>query len=235
MGTPYKCLIVDDEKPAHLVIKSHISHCEDLEFVASAYNGKEALNLLINNAFDFVFLDIEMPLINGMELLQTLPKRPATIITTAYSTFAFEAYQQDAVDYLLKPISFPRFLKAIEKAKYFWKSNQPHRNVQNSILLRINGEVKAIDLKQIIYFQSIGNYLKVYLNGNLKSIVVYETLKHILDMTPSDRFIQTHKSYIANIDYIESINKEVVLLKSDVTIPLGRKYELMVQQITGLT
>jgi two-component system, LytTR family, response regulator len=234
MGTPYKCLIVDDEKPAHLVIKSHLSHCEDLEFTASAYNGKEALNLLINNAFDFVFLDIEMPLINGIELLQTLPKRPATIITTAYSTFAFEAYQQDAVDYLLKPISFPRFLKAIEKAKYFWKSNQEPKKVQNSILLRIDGAMKAVKLDQIAYFQSIGNYVKVYLNGNQKSMVVYDTLKNIVDMTPSERFVQTHKSYIANIDYIEMIGKESISLKEDVTIPLGRKYELMVQRIANL-
>jgi two-component system, LytTR family, response regulator len=231
MATPYKCLIVDDEKPAHLVIKSHISHCEDLEFVASAYNGKEALNLLINNEFDFVFLDIEMPLINGIELLQTLPKRPATIITTAYSNFAFEAYQQDAVDYLLKPISFPRFLKAIEKAKYFWKSNQEQKNIKNSILLRIDGEAKEVKLEQIVYFQSIGNYVKVVFNGNQKSVVVYDTLKNIVDMTPSERFIQTHKSYIANIDYIQSIDKESLLLKGDILIPLGRKYELMVQKV----
>jgi two-component system LytT family response regulator len=231
MATPYKCLIVDDEKPAHLVIKSHISHCEDLEFVASAYNGKEALNLLINNEFDFVFLDIEMPLINGIELLQTLPKRPATIITTAYSNFAFEAYQQDAVDYLLKPISFPRFLKAIEKAKYFWKSNQEQKNIKNSILLRIDGEAKEVKLEQIVYFQSIGNYVKVVFNGNQKSVVVYDTLKNIVDMTPSERFIQTHKSYIANIDYIQSVDKETLLLKGDIPIPLGRKYELMVQKV----
>jgi DNA-binding LytR/AlgR family response regulator len=231
MATPYKCLIVDDEKPAHLVIKSHISHCEDLEFVASAYNGKEALNLLINNEFDFVFLDIEMPLINGIELLQTLPKRPATIITTAYSNFAFEAYQQDAVDYLLKPISFPRFLKAIEKAKYFWKSNQEQKNIKNSILLRIDGEAKEVKLEQIVYFQSIGNYVKVVFNGNQKSVVVYDTLKNIVDMTPSERFVQTHKSYIANIDYIQSVDKESLLLKGDISIPLGRKYELMVQKI----
>jgi DNA-binding LytR/AlgR family response regulator len=231
MATPYKCLIVDDEKPAHLVIKSHISHCEDLEFVASAYNGKEALNLLINYEFDFVFLDIEMPLINGIELLQTLPKRPATIITTAYSNFAFEAYQQDAVDYLLKPISFPRFLKAIEKAKYFWKSNQEQKNIKNSILLRIDGEAKEVKLEQIVYFQSIGNYVKVVFNGNQKSVVVYDTLKNIVDMTPSERFVQTHKSYIANIDYIQSVDKESLLLKGDISIPLGRKYELMVQKI----
>jgi two-component system, LytTR family, response regulator len=231
MATPYKCLIVDDEKPAHLVIKSHISHCEDLEFVASAYNGKEALNLLINNEFDFVFLDIEMPLINGIELLQTLPKRPATIITTAYSNFAFEAYQQDAVDYLLKPISFPRFLKAIEKAKYFWKSNQEQKSIKNSILLRIDGEAKEIKLEQIVYFQSIGNYVKVVFNGHQKSVVVYDTLKNIVDLTPSERFVQTHKSYIANIDYIQSVDKESLLLKGDVNIPLGRKYELMVQKV----
>lgn len=230
METPYKCLIVDDEKPAHLVIKSHISHCEDLQFVASAYNGKEALNLLINNAFDFVFLDIEMPLINGIELLQTLPKRPATIITTAYSTFAFEAYQQDAVDYLLKPISLPRFLKAIEKAKYFWKSNQAPKPIQNTLLLRIDGEAKEVPLEPIAYFQSIGNYVKVCFKGNQKSIVVYDTLKNILDMTPSERFIQTHKSYIVNVDYIESVGKESITLKEGINIPLGRKYELMVQK-----
>ncbi len=231
MATPYKCLIVDDEKPAHLVIKSHISHCEDLEFVASAYNGKEALNLLIHNEFDFMFLDIEMPLINGIELLQTLPKRPATIITTAYSNFAFEAYQQDAVDYLLKPISFPRFLKAIEKAKYFWKSNQEQKNMKNSILLRIDGESKEVKLEQIVYFQSIGNYVKVYFKNNQKSVVVYDTLKNIVDLTPSEQFIQTHKSYIVNIDYIQSLDKENLLLKGDIPIPLGRKYELMVQKI----
>jgi two-component system, LytTR family, response regulator len=230
MGTVYKCLIVDDERPAHLVIKSHISHCEDLEYVASAFNGKEAIKMLLENDYDCVFLDIDMPLITGLEVLQTLSKRPATIITTAYNQFAFEAYQQDAVDYLLKPISLPRFLKSIEKAKYFWQSNQVKTPSKTTLTLRIDGENKEIKLENITYFESVGNYVKVHFLKN-KSIIVYETLKNLLDNTPDDMFIQTHKSYIINTCFIENVEKERIILRGDIAVPLGRKYELLVSRI----
>jgi two-component system, LytTR family, response regulator len=231
MGTVYKCLIVDDEKPAHLVIKSHINHCDDLEYAASAYNGKEAIKMLLENDYDCVFLDIDMPLITGLEVLQTLSKRPATIITTAYNQFAFEAYQQDAVDYLLKPISLPRFLKAIEKAKYYWQSNQVKTPSKTTITLRIDGENKEIKLENITYFESVGNYVKVHFVKN-KSIIVYETLKNLLDNTPDALFIQTHKSFIINTHFIESVGKESILLTGGITLPMGRKYELLVNRMT---
>jgi two-component system, LytTR family, response regulator len=228
MATSYQCLIVDDEKPAHLVIKSHLSHCDEVEFGASAFNGKEAIKLLLENDYDFVFLDIEMPLINGLEVMQTLAKRPATIITTAYNQFAFEAYQQDAVDYLLKPISLPRFLKSIEKAKHFWHSNNVKIPQKTTLTLRIGGENKEIKCANIVYFESIGNYVKVFFKENNKFVVIYDTLKNILDNTPSETFIQTHKSYIVNTQFIEAIGKENVVLKSGALVPLGRKYELLV-------
>lgn len=231
MGHVYKCLIVDDEKPAHLVIKSHISNCDDLTFSASAFNGKEAIKMLLENEYDIVFLDIDMPLINGIEVMQTLSKRPATIVTTAYNHFAFEAYQQDAVDYLLKPISLPRFMKSIEKAKYFWHSNNIKTPAKTSIILRVDGENRESQLDDILYFQSIGNYVKVFFKEKNKSVVVYDTLKNILENTPSDVFIQTHKSFIVNTNYIENIGKESLILRGPVSVPLGRKYELLVSRV----
>jgi two-component system, LytTR family, response regulator len=231
MGNAFKCLIVDDEKPAHLVLQSHIAKCDDLTYAASAYNGKEALKLLIENEYDFVFLDIEMPLINGLEVMQTLSKRPATIVTTAYNNFAFEAYQEDAVDYLLKPISFARFLKSIEKAKYFWEANRAKPIGTTSISLQIEGEPHQIPYEDILYFESIGNYMKVYFSsGTLKSVVVYDTLKNIVGSTPSSIFIQTHKSFVVNLSHIESLEKEKLVLKNGVSVPMGRRYELLVSR-----
>jgi two-component system, LytTR family, response regulator len=229
MGHIFKCLVVDDEKPAHLVLQSHIAKCDDLLYAASAYNGKEALKILNEQEFDFVFLDIEMPVVNGLEVMQSLIKRPATIVTTAYNNFAFDAYQENAVDYLLKPISFPRFLKSIEKARYYWEATQTKLTPKSHIEWVIDGEKKEFDLHTILYFESIGNYLKVHFVGNKKPIVVYDTLKNVVNTTPDNLFIQTHKSYIVNINQIKSIEKEGVVLQNEVVIPLGRKYELMVK------
>lgn len=229
MGIVYKCLIIDDEKPAHLVIKSHISNCSELEFSGSVYNGKEAIQILSQQKFDLVFLDIDMPLINGIEVMQTLTHRPATIITTAYNNFAFEAYQNDAVDYLLKPISFPRFLKAIEKAKYFLKSDND--NNITTLTVRVEGITKEMKFDDICYMQSIGNYVKIFLKNSEKPITVYNSLKNFLDTTSSKQFIQIHKSFIININYLEKVEKEFVLLKNNISIPLGRKYEILVSHL----
>ncbi len=233
MATVYKCLIVDDERPAHLVLQSHISKFEDLAYSGSVYNGKEALKMLIENQYDIVFLDINMPLINGIEVMQTLSKRPATIITTAYNEFAFEAYQQDAVDYLLKPISLPRFLKSVEKAKIYCQSKIEKVAEKSTIALRLEGISREYRLDTILYFESIGNYLKVYFADRSKPIVVYESLKNIAENSPAT-FIQTHKSFIINTQYISKLDKEAVILKGNISIPLGRKYELLVSKMVEI-
>jgi two-component system, LytTR family, response regulator len=228
MGTSYKCLIVDDEKPAHMVIKSHISNCEDLEFGASAYNGKEAIKLLNETKFDILFLDIDMPLINGVELMETKMNRPPTIITTAYNHFAFDAYQHDAIDYLLKPISFSRFLKATQKIKNTKSEIIETEVFMPTIFLKIEGISREYKVADILYFESIGNYLKVYFVDKSKPVIVYDSLKNIISSTPTNVFIQTHKSYIVNVEYLLSITKEDFVLKGNITLPLGRKYELLV-------
>jgi two-component system, LytTR family, response regulator len=231
MGTIYKCLIVDDETPAHLVLKSHISQCEELLFGQSAYNGKEAIQILSEQAFDIVFLDIDMPLINGIEVMQTLPIRPVTIVTTAYNHFAFEAFQEDAVDYLLKPISFPRFLKAVEKAKNYYKSQIDKKPLVQSIQVKIDGKTCELQLNEVTYFQSIGNYIKIFFKGKAKPALVYDSLKSMLDKIPEEMFVQTHKSYIINSQCIHRIEKENVYLTGDIIIPVGRKYELLLTRV----
>lgn len=227
MAKEYKCLIVDDEKPAHKVILSHIDKFEELIIAESAYNGKEALQLIMQNFYDIVFLDIEMPTMSGLEVLQTLSKKPAIIITTAYSTFAFEAYQNDAVDYLLKPISLPRFVKAVEKAKKFCASNDLVEFVK-AITVKVNGEQITIDYETISHIESIGNYVKIHLS-NKKNYVVYDTLKSLESKLTSDVFLQIHKSFIVNINFIKRLEATKIILES-VILPLGRKYELQIKK-----
>jgi DNA-binding LytR/AlgR family response regulator len=230
MGIIYRCLIIDDEKPAHLVIQSHIAKCDDLEFSGSAYNGQQAIQMMKENTYDFIFLDINMPLLNGIEVLQVLPIRPVTIITTAYSEFAFEAYQNDAVDYLQKPISFPRFLKSIEKAKSIWKAKTGKTLTNITLNIKHEGVSTEVKLDDISHFQSIGNYVRIFFKTPKKPMMVYDSLKNILSTVPHEKYIQTHKSYIVNIEFIKNIDKGLVILINDIHIPLGRKFELLVNK-----
>jgi two-component system, LytTR family, response regulator len=230
MGSGYKCLIVDDEKPAHMVLQSHISKTEDLIYTDSAYNGKEAIKLLNTNTYDLLFLDIEMPLINGLEVLETLTVKPATIITTSYNQFAFEAYQLDVLDYLLKPISLPRFLKATEKAKISIGASTLKKNIQQIITFRLDGILREYPIENILYLESLGNYIKVFFADKSKPIVVYESLKNIVESLTESNLVQSHKSYIVNILHLENITKTEVVLKGGIMLPLGRKYELMLTQ-----
>ncbi|HEU4497663.1 MAG TPA: LytTR family DNA-binding domain-containing protein [Flavobacterium sp.] len=225
MDIKYNCLIVDDEVPAHKVIISHIEKLSYLIYKSSAYNGAEALNSLMNENFDIVFLDIEMPILNGLELVQSLPSKPAIIITTAYNHFAFDAFEHDAADYLLKPISLPRFIKAIEKAKLYCLSKQ-NKTRPTSIKIKANGEWISIDPDKITHIESIGNYIKIHI-GQGRSLVVYETLKGISDKLQNENFIQIHKSFIANIQFATAMAPSKVQLGL-LELPLGRKYELQV-------
>ena len=230
MDIKYNCLIIDDEVPAHKVIISHIEKLNFLVYKTSAYNGAEGLNKLVNETFDIVFLDIEMPILNGLEVLESIPNKPAVIITTAYSNFAFEAYQNDAVDYLLKPISLPRFIKAIEKAKLFCASKLAVIKATNiKVKVKVNGEYITIDYDTITYIESIGNYIKIHTKQK-KSFIVYETLKGISDKITNDLFVQIHKSFVVNLAFAIDVLPSKVLLDT-LELPLGRKYELQVSKL----
>lgn len=223
MKEPKKCIIVDDEPAAHYVLANYIKQNPQLELVYKGYNGIEAMDYLRENKVDLMFLDINMPEISGMELLKILPAHPKTILTTAYSEFALESYDYGVIDYLLKPIYFPRFLKAIER---FFSTeiikSEPEELAVNSISVKIDGHLIDIELDQFLYAQSFGNYVKLHTikRTYLASITTTELEK----LLPINNFMRIHKSYIVAIDKINDADKDFVFIKKE-KLPIGITYK----------
>jgi DNA-binding LytR/AlgR family response regulator len=225
-----RCLIVDDEKPAHAVIASHISKTEGLTLVSNAYNGHEALKILKAETVDILFLDIQMPLVNGLELLASLPMKPATIITTAFQEFAFDAWQHDAIDYLQKPVSYIKFMKAIDKVKVYCLQQRKTRPFKEALSFKVNGEEIALQAAQIIYFSGLGNYLKVFSHAKKSPLIVYDTLANLYNQLGQTNFVQIHRSYVVNKAFIKEIEKEIVHLTTGERLPVGRKYQILLEK-----
>jgi two-component system LytT family response regulator len=214
-----KCLIIDDEAPAHKVLHAHIAKTDLLEVAGDVYDGKEALEFLRRNQVDLVFMDIEMPRLTGLELLQCLPYHVPVVLTTAYSNFGFEAYQNDVVDYLLKPISFPRFLKAINKVNNLMAPAKaaPPKPFPD-IELKHEGVQKVIDTRQILYIEAVGNYIKIHLEQD-KPLLVTQTMKYISSLLPPEHFTRIHKSFL--------VKREAISDK--IQLPIGRKYSVLLE------
>ncbi len=231
MATPYNCFIVDDEKPAHQVIQSHINQCDDLVVVGQAYGSSEALQKLQEYKVDILFLDINMPLITGLELLRILPEKPITIITTAYSDFALESYQLDVVDYLLKPVSFTHFIKATQKAKIFCKQRVTLKDVKTHISVREHGRVVDLNLSSILFVESAGNYIKIFVLGQSRPYFIYGSLLSAKEDLVSDYFLQVHRSFIVNKNHIVKNEKNILYLLDNYQIPIGRKYQILMDRL----
>lgn len=222
MREPKKCIIVDDEPAAHYVLSNYIKQNPQLELVFQGYNGIEAMNYLRENPVDLMFLDINMPEISGMELLKILPTHPKTILTTAYSEFALESYDYGVIDYLLKPIYFPRFLKAIDR--FFSMEStalKAEEVVVNSVSVKVDGYFMDIELDQLLFAQSFGNYVKLHTvkRTYLASITTSELEKCL----PEKNFMRIHKSYIVALDKIETTDKDFVVIKNE-KLPIGITY-----------
>lgn len=223
----YKCLIIDDEAPAHKVLHAHIAKTDLLEIAGDVYDGKEAIDFMRKTKVDLIFLDIEMPRLTGLELLQCLPYPVAVILTTAYSNFGFEAYQNDVADYLLKPISFPRFLKAINKVNNLLGTKSEEVKFPD-IELKHEGIVKVINTKNILYIEAVGNYIKIHLE-NEKPILVTQTMKYISSLLPPPHFTRIHKSFIVKREAITDIKKTEIMLVNKIALPIGRKYSVLLE------
>ncbi|PIF29978.1 LytTR family two component transcriptional regulator [Flavobacterium sp. 9] len=218
-----KCIIVDDEPAAHYVLANYIKQNPQLELVFQGYNGIEAMDYLRENPVDLMFLDINMPEISGMELLKILPTHPKTILTTAYSEFALESYDYGVIDYLLKPIYFPRFLKAVDR--FFGAESakaKTEETVINSVSVKVDGYFMDIELDQLLFAQSFGNYVKLHTikRTYLASITTSEFEKCL----PEKNFMRIHKSYIVALDKIETTDKDFVIIKNE-KLPIGITYK----------
>ncbi|RZJ34617.1 MAG: response regulator transcription factor [Flavobacterium sp.] len=230
----YRCLVIDDETPAHKALISHIAKFSDLEYKGSAYNGKEALKRLNENEYEIIFLDINMPLISGVELMELQPNRPITIVTTAYSDFALSAYEHSAVDYLLKPISLEKFSLAVEKAKAMYRGyaikETSAGNNEGYFSCRVNGETLEIPLGDILYIESMGNYLRLHRHTAKLPVTVYGSLLSISKELDHPSFIQVHRTYIVNKTFVRSIDQNTITMINDIIIPVGRNYKILLKK-----
>lgn len=228
-----RCLIVDDEVHAQNIIEQYISKLNDLVLIKKCDNAIEALPFLNNSKVDLVFLDINMPELTGIELLKTLKNPPSIILTTAYSEYALESYEYGVIDYLLKPISFERFVKAVNKAANLSRHKHIEDNQNNNsfretdVCLRTDGITVKVLPDKILYFESYGNYIKVHkINEN---IIVRSTLQELEKELPQEIFIRTHKSFIVNISKIDEVHSHKIVIKS-ADIPIGTTYRQIVTQ-----
>ncbi|WP_299456174.1 LytTR family DNA-binding domain-containing protein [uncultured Microscilla sp.] len=236
-----KCLLVDDEPLAHKIIQNYIARLNTLEVVGSCYNAIEALNFLYEYDVDLMFLDIQMPELNGLDMLKTLPHSPKVILTTAYTEFALESYEFGVVDYLLKPIAFPRFLKAVnrviddslelQKSEKAPVINQQYTNTNESLngylFLKENQVTHKVFLNNILFIQAYGNYLKFFTED--KMIMAADTMKNIMAQLPESDFVRVHKSYIVSLSKIDQIEGNQIKIISH-TLPVGNKYRLIFEQ-----
>jgi DNA-binding LytR/AlgR family response regulator len=229
-----KCLIVDDEPLAQDILVQYIDDCHSLELLKVCSDALEAGEYIRSQPVDLIFLDINMPRLSGIRFVKTLNQPILIIFTTAYPEYAAEGFEADAVDYLVKPFSFERFMKAVNKAvelAEFRKKKEPQRGtdfVQNHdfILLRSDKKIFKINFDDIIYFESTGDYIKV--NCTDKKIIIHETFKNLVTQLPVNQFIRVHKSYIVSVTKIRLIEgNQVDVAGQKIPIGLVFKEELL--------
>ncbi len=217
----YRCMIVDDEPAAHYVLANYIAKNPQLELMHDAYNAIEALHYLEQNTVDLMFLDIDMPEVTGIEMLGKIANPPRTILTTAYSEFALESYEYGVLDYLLKPIFYPRFEKAVERFLQNGAVIPTATEQKGNITVKVDSELVDIDINTILYTQSYGNYVKIFTTR--RSYVATITTNELEKCLPPN-FVRAHKSHIVSLDKIDEVKKDHVLIKG-MPIPIGITYK----------
>jgi len=204
-----KCIIIDDEPIARKVLQEFIEEVNYLELVGQAENPLKAINLLSNNDIDIIFLDINMPKINGIDFLKSSTPNASIIMTTAYTEYAAEAYGLDVLDYLVKPIAFERFLKACNKAKEARNSGTENKaKVQDHFFIKCDNQIEKVFYNDLLYAEAMLNYVMLYTNS--KKMMVYLTIKSLEEQLPPDIFIKVHKSFIVNMNKVKSIEGNII-------------------------
>ncbi|MFT5886579.1 MAG: DNA-binding LytR/AlgR family response regulator [Arcticibacterium sp.] len=223
-----KYLIIDDEPIAHDIIKDYCDMLPNMKLMKHCYDALEALDYIRGASVDLIFLDINMPKLKGFDFLKTLRNPPSVIVTTAYQEYALEGYELEITDYLLKPFSFERFLKAINKAVQVQKNTSTEHSGSPAGHIFFYSDKKYVQLKldDIHYVEAAGNYAKVVLNDN--TILVRDKISDVLEKLPSESFIQIHKSFVVAKQHISSIDGNRIFIADNI-IPIGKLYKMNVR------
>ncbi|SEL11527.1 two component transcriptional regulator, LytTR family [Olivibacter domesticus] len=221
-------MAVDDEPPALQLLTSYIEKISSLQLVFHSSNALEAFNFIQHHEVDILFIDIQMPGLNGLEFIKALFHRPAVIMTTAYREHAAEGFDLDVLDYLVKPFRFERFLKAVCKYTHTTSavnSVEVTTNIQQEdvyMYFNVNKELLKVFLKDILYIESIKDYIKIVMHQ--KTIVTYQRISYMEEKLPEDNFIRTHKSFIVNLQKVTSFKSDRLKIGAE-SIPIGRFYK----------
>jgi len=222
------CVVIDDDKLSRKVVESYIDRTDYLNLMASYSSGIEAINeIKKNDPIDLIFLDVEMPEMSGMEFMNSLNTTPQIIIISAKEQYALEAFEYDVSDYLLKPISYSRFFKAVNKvnSRIQKKENEIVTHEKNEIFIKSNSTLVRLNYDDILWVEALENYVVV--NTFTDKYTIHFTMKAIEDKMPSNRFTRIHRSYVVNLKKIEMIEDNSVIITTDggsKSIPIGKSY-----------
>ena len=226
MNQLLSCIIVDDEPLAVKLLESFVAKTPELQLLASFTDSVEAINAVKEQKPDLLFLDIQMPDLNGMELAHMIPPTTRVIFTTAFKEYAFESYEVSALDFLLKPIRYNKFLAAVEKAKQ-WYEREPSADdaKSTSLFIRVDGELRNVTIDNITYVSGMKDYVMFYLDGESKPLITHLTMKAVEAMLPADRFLRVHRSYIIAVDKIKKIDRNDCIYIGEEIIHVPEGYQ----------
>ncbi|CAN5623054.1 LytTR family DNA-binding domain-containing protein [soil metagenome] len=223
------CMIIDDEPLARKGMEEYVSDIEFLELAAVCDNALQANTYLQSNSVDLVLLDIQMPKLSGLDFLKSLEQPPVVIITTAYQEYALEGYELNVTDYLVKPIAFSRFVKAVNKAKDFLllKQKEPAAELASYFFLKVDNRFEKINYDEILFAEALQNYVAIYTAE--KKMLSYITFTQVENQLPAGKFLKVHKSYIVAIDKIKTIEGNIINIEQH-QIPVSRGMKDVVMQ-----
>lgn len=221
---PLSCVIIDDEPIARNILREYILRDDRLLLAQDYSNASDALRDLALKKPKLIFLDIKMPKISGFEMLRSLPQHPQVIFTTAFREYAVEGFDMNAVDYLLKPFSFERFLQAVNKAYMLISSEYPAvaaspQVAEEDLFVKSNGKLVRIRISDILYIESLKEYVRIFLPGGNQ--VVYQTMQHLEERLPRNSFFRIHRSYIVGLRHVQSIEGNTVIING-AQLPVSR-------------
>jgi len=226
------CIIIEDQAPAQRILKRYIEDVGSLHLRGTFSDPIEAMSFLNSRSVDLIFLDIHLPKLSGIEFLKTISNPPQVILTTAFTDYAIESYDLDVVDYLLKPFSFQRFVKAVSKLssknQVVQDSNKSNKTTSKSLFLKSGHEYVKIDIDQISHINSDADYTDIYYSN--KKFVSAEPLKFWEETLKDHEFMRVHKSHIVNLRSVEKISKNQIHLVTKAKVPIGRTYKKILDE-----
>lgn len=234
---PYKTIIVDDDDLSIKILEKMVNMADHLQNVGSAKDAIQANSILQNNPVDIVLLDIEMPEMNGLQFINTLRERPEIILVTSQKDYATEAFDYEVTDYLLKPVSYQRFMKAINRATANLSASKnqgkgPNQKQDSTIFIKERNQFTKLDKNLIQYVEAYGDYVNIY--TPYRKYTIHSTMKGMEKKLDDERFMRVHRSYIVNVELIESFDENILFVQQQL-IPVGGNYKHQLLQRLGLS